>query len=158
MGPEGEESWALSEGCAWLPAPHPQLTTPQGKRGSATDPRGAWILGSHGESHRAHLLSPLHHPFSPFLPAPYSPLPSVFPVFPSLTFSCAKLTKTITKLVFLFLCLISFEASCYARWVPPPGPSGRNRGQPTPWVTPPPAHTPCPPPYPSPTCACADTS
>lgn len=38
---EGEESWALSQGCAWLPAPYPQLTTPQGKRGSATDPRGA---------------------------------------------------------------------------------------------------------------------
>lgn len=39
--PEGKESWALSHRCALPPVPHPQLTTPQGKRGSATDPRGA---------------------------------------------------------------------------------------------------------------------
>lgn len=108
-----------SLGCA-APPPHSQVTTPQVSEALTLTPEVLWVhsgpVGSVSE------LTPppqsSNHPFSHLFPVPPAPPPSLSPS--SFPFSCAKLTETITKLVFVF----PFEASCYARWVPPPGSSG----------------------------------
>lgn len=117
----------FSRGCLAPPAPS-QLTTPQGRRGSDTDPRDAVDApGSLGESHRAPLL-PLANPSSHLSPYPGPSLS--FPV-PFLTFSLCQTDRNITKLVFFFK--VSFPSwpaamlgGCLCQ-----SPQGPGRGQPT---------------------------
>lgn len=115
-----------------------------GERGADIDPRGA--VDTPGSVGNVSELTPppqILHPFSHLFPVPSAPPPSLSPI-PFL--SCAKLTETITKSVFVF----PFEASCYARWVPPLAPRGPEQrpachsGDPSTSTCPPPLRLPLP--------------